>query len=194
MQASKGEKEDKSDNVSGTEQGSFRSDSQNQGHSKYDRFIKSCLYCGRLHPINRCTAYGKICNNFNHFSIVCRNKNKIVNKITSETNDLNNLCIDQENNVTSNANNILETVSVDCNVNVTNDSVILDIDVVNLTDKKSWSVNLLINNISNFKVDTGAEANIIHVEKVELHNLDRTVIKPCVEKLLDYNKQDIVVL
>ncbi|XP_063830318.1 uncharacterized protein LOC135079623 [Ostrinia nubilalis] len=40
---------------------------------------KECNYCGKIHLPKACPAYGrkcKICNKYNHFASMCRNKNK----------------------------------------------------------------------------------------------------------------------
>lgn len=130
-----------------------------------NQLIRNCTNCGRTHSINRCTAFGKVCNfckGLNHFSYMCRTKSKRINEI-----DCNN--------------------ELDCNN--------LHIDSVEHNCNESWYVNLCINNVeSHFKVDTGAQANIIHIDKFKVHKINTDIIFSCSDKLYDYNKKEIHVL
>nr|XP_022295054.1 uncharacterized protein K02A2.6-like [Crassostrea virginica] len=114
---------------------------------------KSCRNCGRKHMIGECPAYGKTCNSChkkNHFEKYCFSKqNKSAMKI--------------------------HTVGVpyDVNSDVETELFIgtLHVDSVD-PDKSDWTETLTINEHSVvFKLDTGAQANIIpkHIfDKLEL--------------------------
>lgn len=132
---------------------------------KQDRVIRNCLSCGRTHKINMRLAYGKacnICNKQNHFARMCRNKFKKVNEVNRDT--------------------YTEIEHVSDN---------LHIDIIEHKSNESWYIDLCINGVeSQFKVDTGAEANVIHVDKFNSHKLNDVKICVC-NKLFDYNKKEI---
>lgn len=62
--------------------------------------------------------------------------------------------------------------------------------MIDCYSKASWSVNLPTNNlVSNLKVNTGAQTNVIHVNKYKIQNLDTNLVQPSTERLIDFNKR-----
>lgn len=117
----------------------WRKSNQEKGNTTADKkIINNCKRCGKNHPVNRCPAFGKMCNlckNKNHFAVMCKRK-KNVNIIDDcidniHTNDVNDYFF--INNIESNKNN-----------------------------NEEWVTNLVINgeNIK-FKIDTGAMVNVL---------------------------------
>lgn len=130
------------------------------------RIIYNCRNCGRDHPINQCSAYGKICTNcqkFNHFANVCR-FNKNVKTISKYNNNDNQLTDYQSTDLH------IETVFVS-NINKTN----------------SWFATLKINNKNiSFKMDTGADVNILPATQFQQLHLSKSLIKPAHSILKSY--------
>lgn len=101
-------------------------------------FNGNCKYCKSKHEYRKCPAYGKICNNCekpNHFAVACT-----VRKVRE--------------------------------LNIKNDDDIFYMDSIvskkyfkNEHKRDSWSENIRIqNNIFKFKLDTGAEVNVLPLE------------------------------
>ena len=112
--------------------------------SVQDRFITNCNKCGKSHKINNCPAYEKICN-------FCKKLNhfSVVCKAKLRK-SLHEVNTKQEND----------------------NKIKFSIDSVNYKNN-SWTVNLQIHNINLiFKVDTGADVNIMSLQTV------RTVSAP----------------
>ncbi|GBM50972.1 hypothetical protein AVEN_114621-1 [Araneus ventricosus] len=117
----------------------FRQPAKRQESSR-----RKCQYCRSHHFPGRCPAYGKQCRSFgkrNHFSRACK------------SNSVNRVCQNRSKEFTDSANSckyppeqlFVGTVSAD-------------------SMSSSWQAILLINDRPvNFKIDTGAQANIIRV-------------------------------
>lgn len=137
--------------------------------SSTDKYINNCTKCGRNHKLNECSAYGKTCNKckkLNHFANMCTTKNKKIDIVCNE--------------------DYVKCLQIE--------SISNKIEAVN-KNKNAWFVDLEINNVkSSFKVDTGAEANIININKFQKHNLDLNFVKKCETSLCDYNNQKIEIL
>ena len=107
---------------------------------------ESCGNCGKKHPPKQCPAYGReclICNKKNHFAKMCRSKKKTTAAVTCNQSD-------QEE------------------PDVFEFSAILQIDCTSQSENIWWE-KLLIEDSSKmtFKVDTGAQANLIPSEQWE---------------------------
>ncbi|GBL99470.1 hypothetical protein AVEN_68762-1 [Araneus ventricosus] len=148
----------------------FRQPSKRQESSR-----RKCQYCGGRHVPDRCPAYGKqcrSCGNRNHFSRVCKSKS------------VNRICQNSPGEFTSSANNckyppekfFVGTVSAD-------------------SMPSSWQAILLINDRPvNFKIDTGAQANIISKKLLnDIYGSGVNVRKTSV-KLSTYTGQTIELL
>ena len=57
------------------------------------RTVKTCRYCGFIHPPRRCPAYGTMCGDCdreNHFSAVCRASRQATCRIEEQEDEQNN--------------------------------------------------------------------------------------------------------
>ena len=138
--------------------------------------VINCQYCSYNHPKGHCPAYGKACKKcgkMNHFEKVCKSA-KVQAVETSEPEKQ------------------LHSLFIGC------------VDAINHTNTKSWMLPLDVKNAENsmtvnFKIDTGAEANVIPLAiaknvnaqlkatDTRLHGYNRSIIKTVGHVLLDVN-------
>lgn len=115
---------------------------------------KGCTRCGRLHLPNQfCPALGKTCNwckTMNHFSNVCmRKRHSLPHQ-------------DGYQRIIQPLHNIHEAQDV-TGADYLQEEKIDSVHLVSTVDKKVWFKNILVGNTKevNFKLDTGAEVNIL---------------------------------
>ena len=111
--------------------------------------ITNCKFCSYTHNRGSCPAYHKNCNlckKRGHFSKCCTNKQRIkVNEIKCQ--------IEPE---TSSESDVSETLFI---------GTITGNDLISFDDKE-WAIDIVANNtVINFKIDTGAQANILSIGK-----------------------------
>lgn len=127
-----------------------------------------CSRCGSVHGKNQCPAFGKKCNlcGFsNHFAKMCLRKN--VNLVEN--------C--QNENVDN--NDYVFIGSVDFNNTVDN----------------SWYVSLIVNNnFIKFKLDSGAQANLITDKMLHKINFNSELLEKTEVKLKSYTNNNLPVL
>lgn len=103
----------------------------------------NCTKCGKSHKIRECPAFGKLCNICklkNHFAAVCRMKNK--------------QNIYYRNGAYSKSVNVLKRESVP--------EIYIDSITKNKVNENYWCETIQVSGRNvNFKLDTGAEANIL---------------------------------
>ena len=125
------------------------------GHNGSNGGSQSCQYCGNHHARGQCPAYGKQCTSclsYNHFSSVCRGgrKNKQRPNFPKKIHTL----ADVAEAVSDSANNSTTPSSH-------SQSSSLFVGKIGTNDNK-WDESLIINDVPVlFKLDTGAEANIL---------------------------------
>lgn len=122
---------------------------KNQGQANRSPVCKKCSY---QHEDKKCPAYGKKCTNcgkYNHFATMCKSKvrnNKNVNFIQNNE------------NIESNSENFVFIGTIEKTINAIN-------------DEESWVAPMLVNNQTiNFKLDSGAVANVIPVSYLDKIN------------------------
>ncbi|KAB0791938.1 hypothetical protein PPYR_03738 [Photinus pyralis] len=119
--------------------------------------------CGKNHSINNCSAYGALCNNCkkpNHFANVCKYKshrNRKINEIVDHDNYEQSLLINEISNNSKINNCTIELI-----------------------------VNNKVNVFVNFKVDTGANANIISLDQLKSIEFNEKSIQRSHEILLTF--------
>lgn len=126
-----------------------------------------CKKCGYSHKPNCCPAYGKKClkcHKIGHFASQCFHKS--VNTL-----DETELCLGTINSVnkgTGKSNSV----------------------------PSEWFANLLVNNFLNvkFKVDTGAQANVINTDVLDMLEIDRHNLVQTQTKLTSYTGQKLNIL
>ncbi|KAE9525972.1 hypothetical protein AGLY_013914 [Aphis glycines] len=122
--------------------------------SKQKTTINNCTRCGKTHLINKCFAFGKICNkckHMNHFSNLCK-----FNMGTSKKNNINN----KEGKTYK--QHLITTV--DSKTGSNDEDLVFSINQVEIkeTDSKKGSQVFNVNDTQiNFQLDTGAETNIL---------------------------------
>lgn len=142
--------------------------------NKSDKMINNCRYCSYSHKIRECPAYGKACgtcNKLNHFSSVCRFKK--VDLIGASNNSSDYDFSDNDEFYVGTVENVTGT-------NVTNGSNVYP-----------WLETVAVeeNDVS-FKIDTGAEINVIPVHV--LKRLGRRIkIKGTSTKLRAFGGQKV---
>jgi hypothetical protein len=108
-----------------------------------------CTRCNRKHEAKKCPAFGKnclSCGGMNHFSVACRKKNTRKGENASNENK-------------KNTKRVQEVDTED-----TEEEVKYVISEVLSNKSKCWISKVRINNVDiNFKLDTGAEVNIIPI-------------------------------
>ena len=102
---------------------------------------KQCYFCGEYSPLHKCPAKGKACSNcdeLNHFAKVCKSNRKTVNLINQEA------CRNKDDDIFIDTVNIIDSVNMD-------------------KGEDQPYVKLMVNGRARitFKIDTGAQANII---------------------------------
>ncbi|XP_046851902.1 uncharacterized protein LOC124445243 [Xenia sp. Carnegie-2017] len=168
----------KSNNTRRQRQQSAYTSLSSQAHS-------NCKYCGDIHQRGKCPAYGKTCSKchkLNHFASVCLSTSRSVH-YTTEGHE------GHDYEITSDANNIfIGTLSTE----VTDNSV----NTANITQdgNRDWIISLRSNeSVTRFKIDTGAQANVIPMATIE-----KLATRPPIEKtnttLTAYNGMNIPVV
>ena len=137
--------------------------------------ISNCSKCGRNHPINKCPAYGKFCNfckNKNHFASVCRKKLACVNLPKQKAVNAIDKSIENDRNCL-----FIGTLTQQNN------------------SKDGWFTKLkLKDKFINFKVDTGAMANVLPLDLFKSLKMPMTEIRKTSVKLKSYTGNYLNVL
>ncbi|XP_046601433.1 uncharacterized protein K02A2.6-like [Neodiprion lecontei] len=140
-------------------------------HTYTAKSITSCTKCGYTHAINRCPAYNKICNNCrkkNHFAEMCFKK-QYGNERDQKINEINE---------DSDHSEYLFIAQVETS-NV----------------KERWYAELVINNHSiEFKIDTGADVNILPMPIFKKINIAKKEIQRTNTKLNCYSGETLNVV
>lgn len=127
---------------------------RNQNNNNNNKMIENCSRCTFSHKINECPAYGKTCNKCsrpNHFSNACRERK--VNTITTNENV-------KEYQVNLDDEFCIDTLENVYNACETDDAVVYP-----------WIEKLLVNGKAvSFKVDSGAETDVLPLSKVKQLN------------------------
>lgn len=146
----------------------------NRGRPGRSGFITGCTNCGTSHPLNGCPAYGKVCNNckrLNHFAKKCRSK-----YIKAVENESETFVSELDNYNSSMSSLFIEAINTKPN---------------NL----SWQIPVRINNISfSYKIDTGAQCNVMPIAHFKMLNLPMHVLVPPSVNLWSYtgNRLDVI--
>lgn len=126
-------------------------------NTKLQETVANCTYCRYTHKKGGCPAFGKVClncNKLNHFSKCCKTKN--VKTLREVQEHEQNLFIDT-------------IITVNKSVKVTNQNV--KIGKIDSVGENGWFKDLKIEDQTvNFKLDTGAEVNVISKELFEKLN------------------------
>ncbi|XP_050064587.1 uncharacterized protein LOC126553473 [Aphis gossypii] len=154
--------------------------------------IENCSRCGKTHNVNKCPAYQQECmkcHKPNHFAIKCKstigtnNGNKSDWKKSKKLNTVKEISV--KNNIGSDSSEDLCLGAVICNVG-------------KCEKRKStktavqWLEELRVQGrIIQFKLDTGAEANVIPLSVLKEVGLTPITVKKCGEKLVNYSGTDI---
>lgn len=116
------------------------------------RVIKNCRFCKQSHDYGKCPSFGKRCNNcgkLNHFAIAC-STNKL-SEIRVHPNDTIDGDVEDDDAY------FIDSISGNCN-NELND------DEFKSLKKKCWMQKIRVEDtLINFKLDTGAEVNVLPV-------------------------------
>uniref|UniRef100_A0A6P7H8G7 Uncharacterized protein LOC114348527 n=1 Tax=Diabrotica virgifera virgifera TaxID=50390 RepID=A0A6P7H8G7_DIAVI len=147
-------------------------------HQEVSQNIQNCNKCGqRLHRINNCPAFGKVCNFCklpNHFATVCRKK-KFQNR---EVNEINT--VTKSPNVTSSCNDLFVDKVLEVNAGENN--------FTNITS--SCTLNINKHKIT-FKIDSGAMANVLPMSIFETLGFSNRVIMKTNTKLQSYTGNNL---
>lgn len=151
--------------------------SRNKSHNKKfeevnskpkNKYVKNCMKCGaESHLINKCPAFGKKCNHcklFNHFANVCFKKKKQLHEISNS----------EEINTVEKTNN--------------DDFMFIGLISENKSShEKEWLTKLEINKcFVEFKIDTGAMANVIPMKIFKSLGYERNKICQTTTQLKSY--------
>ncbi|KAF0710957.1 Uncharacterized protein FWK35_00037749, partial [Aphis craccivora] len=133
--------------------------SKEKGNVKTYKF--NCYKCGKVHSINECPAYNRICNtcgNKNHFALMCKNKAKSENR-----------------NYEKRENNQVNTVEKENEV-----YEYLCLDEVEIGTSNTWTDNVKINELNvKIKLDTDAQLNVMPIEmykKIKSAQLEKSEV------------------
>ena len=135
--------------------------------------INNCTRCGFTHFVNKCYAFGKTCNycnTINHFASVCKRK-------LHGTRRVNNIDANEEYLDNSNINLTIDSI----NYKFENDSCYKYLMVENISKLK-------------FKIDTGANANVIAFNRLKLIGYDINKIEKSNETLSTFTGQKIPII
>ncbi|UYV69844.1 K02A2.6-like, partial [Cordylochernes scorpioides] len=135
--------------------------------TSFKKLINNCTRCGAKHEINKCPAYGKVCDKCkkaNHFSKLCK---------TAKRERVVNLVEDTE---------------------VESDEFSLSINEIKTRNGQEWleRVTFKGNQTVNFKLDTGAQCNVIPLTLSK--KLKLKINSSIVRKLLTYSGESIRVM
>ena len=175
-----------------------------KGETVEKKTIKDCSKCGRSHVINKCPAFGKKCNFCridNHFEIVCRKKRSSIRESQrNKGQNINEVSDDTVvNSISVSDSNYVYIGSIDKNkltqrqaAGVSNSSVV---GKNSTTNEKQWLTTLEINKKQvNFKIDTGAMANVLPLKIFKLVGFSTKIIKNTNVKLQSYTGSDLKVI
>lgn len=137
-------------------------------------YRNNCGKCGKIHEPRKCPAFGKkcvLCNNLNHFAVMCRNKNIYRKKkqAYSLEKEENQSVSDSDNNYTIGSLNYIDNI------------------------KLQWreKINILGLNIE-FKLDTGADCNTLSLKLFKCINKNNKLnLKKTPAILVVYNGERI---
>lgn len=112
-----------------------------------------CSNCGFQHQPRKCPAYGKNCNycqKLGHFASMCRTRSKRIQQVEQESSD------------EESAAHSLNTIRISCIV----------------TSRIQWFQQMQISGASiQFKIDTGADANILPIATMSKYKLKCTLTR-----------------
>ncbi|XP_024890884.1 uncharacterized protein K02A2.6-like [Temnothorax curvispinosus] len=150
--------------TSGGKQGQRATTSTGGGNVKQTKTIIDCTKCGRSHAINKCPAYGKICNTCqikNHFASQCfKNKNK-VNKAENKVHEVGEV---------GNPEDYMFIGSIDVDA--------VDSKGTNKIPTGEWTTNVKIRGKEvNFKMDTGSRVNTLPLKTYNRLGFPKSVLK-----------------
>lgn len=152
---------------------------ERQGHGR------QCNYCGYTHESRRCPAYGKKCGKcfrFNHFASKCMSRTIS----TLYTTDNNYSTDDSANSISDNAqveNKEVETYTLG-NIYINDSNV------------KDWINTYFISECNkklDFKLDCGADCNVIPYHVFERLQLNEPLLKPSNCKVHNYDGTELLV-
>ena len=129
--------------------------------------ISKCRFCGKSHPKGRCPAYGKTCGSCgfrNHFAAVCQHGRRNSNVSDNNKNNFSNSSNSKNSQWKRNKRPV--------NLNTIDDEGDCDIDslfIGSLNSKNDkWQETLTVGGLPcTFKLDTGADANILPEQFVD---------------------------
>ena len=150
---------------------------QRQSPREYDKsMIQKCKYCSYIHKRRSCPAYGKLCNlckKKNHFSVCCSKRNKTKKEKYKK--------VDRISQTVPNTSSEEEYEHFFIGTN----------DLIAFKEENDWCIDLNTNgSVVNFKIDTGAQANVLPW-KVCSKLLKRPKLIKSKVKLTAYNGTDI---
>ncbi|XP_050526942.1 uncharacterized protein K02A2.6-like [Daktulosphaira vitifoliae] len=132
--------------------------------SSFVKNIENCKRCSKTHEINKCPAYQKKCikcDKFNHFAKMCKGRN-------AKQSDKHKKQV-KFSHIKSVGTNKEDSCST-----------------------TQWEEDLVIKGKKlKFKLDTGAEANVIPLRSLKLAGLTPLSVKKCKEKLINYSSTNI---
>ncbi|CAI6376903.1 unnamed protein product [Macrosiphum euphorbiae] len=156
--------------------------------------IENCSRCGKTHDVNKCPAYQQECmkcHKPNHFAIKCKstvgtnNSNKNDWKKSKKTSTIKEISV--KNNIVSAADSSGDLClgAVFCNVSKCEKRKSSNAAV-------QWYEELQVQGkMIQFKLDTGAEANVIPLSVLNAVGLTPITVNRCKEKLVNYSGTDI---
>ncbi|XP_054282580.1 uncharacterized protein LOC128999869 [Macrosteles quadrilineatus] len=164
------------------------------------KFISNCRNCGKNHGINKCSAYGLVCykcGKNNHFASVCKSAKKVCEVGLSLDSNSSDVAIRQGRQDSSSKSTCAqEYFSIDT-VSLTSESIpnyvidknFLFSNICSVNDSvpknymckaraNEWLENLNIREHTiSFKIDTGAQTNIIPIDLFNRLGLSKALIR-----------------
>ena len=169
----------------------------------------SCKSCGRKHPPRRCPAYGKTCRDCgeqNHFSYMCKNSSAKSSSSTGRDRDRRHDARHQDHshrreekrgkNNRRRGQKKMHDVELNEDTSSSDYSEQSDSDVfvgeAKSSKKDAWYVHVKLdcnNKMHNqkFKLDTGAECNILTEKTFRNLGLDTKILKPTKNRLISWS-------
>lgn len=156
--------------------------------------IENCSRCGKTHDVNKCPAYQQECmkcHKPNHFAIKCKstigtnNSNKNDWKKSKKMSTIKEISV--KNNIVSASDSSEDLClgAVFCNVSKCEKRKSSNAAV-------QWYEELQVQGrMIQFKLDTGAEANVIPLSVLNEVGLTPITVNRCKEKLVNYSGTDI---
>lgn len=192
----------KSNNQTSKTQGNVKRNNQNQPMKQ--KMIMNCNNCGKNHPINKCAAYNVTCfkcGKRNHFSSVCKSKRVFsVQMVDNTSENIGQLSLnDQFVDSGPTSSFSIDIVNSDTVNNRPSPIQSVPINVSNVNDDNSksneWFENLSIRGHTvSFKLDTGAQTNILSICTFDKIGLSKSLIKPTYVSLSSLTGEKIPVL